>query len=188
MKIEFEKEAEQLREKKIESMDIFNGVILHVKKDKVEMPNGDVRGRELIRHVGAVCIVPVTEDGKIIVERQYRYPVDSVITEIPAGKLDSLDEDRLSAAKRELREETGLTADEWIDMGCYYSAAAYSDEKITMYLARDLHQGRQELDEDEFLNVMAVPLEDMVEMVMRGEVPDGKTQAAVLKAARLLGK
>ena len=188
MNFDTEKEARELRERPVGSQIIFDGVILHVKKDRVEMPNGDLRTRELIRHVGAVCVVPVTDDGKIIVERQYRYPIDSVITEIPAGKLDSLTEDRLEAAKRELREETGLTADEWTDLGTYYSAAAYSDEKISMYLAKGLHQGRQELDEDEFLNVVAVPVEELVEAVMRGEIPDGKTQAAVLKAARLLGR
>lgn len=179
-------EFEQLGEIKVSSEDIFEGFILHVKKDMVKLPNGKEVSRELIRHIGAVCIVPVTDDGKIIVERQFRYPVNQVITEIPAGKLDSKDEDRLSAAKRELREETGFTADEWIDLGIYYPAAAYSDEKITMYLAKGLHKGAQDLDEDEFLNVNFVPVEKLVEEVMNGEITDGKTQVGILKAYQYL--
>ena len=132
-------------------------------------------------------MVPVTDDGKVIIERQYRYPLDMVITEIPAGKLDSPQEDRLSAAKRELHEETGLSADKWTDMGYFYSAVAYSTEKISMYLAQGLHQGEQKLDPDEFLNVEMVPLTELVEQVMAGEIVDIKTQAAILKAARTLG-
>ena len=105
-----------------------------------------------------------------------------MITEIPAGKLDSKTEDRLSAAKRELEEETGYTAEEWIDLGDYYPAAAYTDERISLYLAKGLRQGKQKLDADEFLNVMAVPLEELVEEVLNGTITDGKTQAALLKA------
>lgn len=179
---------ENLIEKTKSESDIFNGKILHVKKDIVVLPNGREATREIIRHVGAVCVIPVTDDGNVIVERQFRYPINSVITEIPAGKLDSPSEDRLSAAKRELLEETGYSADEWIDMGIYYPAAAYSDEKITMYLAKGLHKGTQKLDDDEFLNVELVPLTQLVEEVMSGEITDGKTQVTVLKAARMLGK
>lgn len=177
---------DDLKETKVSSEKIYDGVILHVYKDKVILPNGNSSGRELIRHVGAVGIVPVTDDRKVIVERQYRYPLDMVITEIPAGKLDSKNEDRLEAAKRELREETGITADEWIDMGVYYPAAAYTDEKITLYLAKGLHFGEQDLDDDEFLNIEAVPLETLVDEVMAGKITDGKTQVAILKADKLL--
>ncbi|MBQ9662720.1 MAG: NUDIX hydrolase [Oscillospiraceae bacterium] len=179
-------EEKKLREVQVETEDIFDGVILNVKRDQVRLPNGHRSVREVIRHVGAVCVVPVTEDGKVVIERQYRYPIDQVITEIPAGKLDSREEDRLHAAKRELMEETGITADSWTDMGLYYGAPAYSDEKITMYLAQNLHMGKQHLDEDEFLNVEFVPLEDLVNEVLTGEITDGKTQAAILKAAMLL--
>ena len=181
-------EEQKLRELQIESEEIFSGVILNVKRDTVELPNGHRTFRELIRHVGAVCVVPVTDDGRVVVERQYRYPIDGVITEIPAGKLDSKAEDRLSAAKRELWEETGITADRWTDMGLYYGAPAYTDEKITMYLAQGLHRGQQHLDEDEFLNVETVPLRELVEDILSGVITDGKTQAAVLKAALLLKK
>ena len=179
-------EEAKLREIQTDSENIFDGVILNVKRDQVRLPNGHQSVREVIRHVGAVCVVPVTDDGRVTVERQYRYPIDQVITEIPAGKLDSREEDRLHAAQRELKEETGITADSWTDMGLYYPAAAYSDEKITMYLARGLHRGEQRLDEDEFLNVELVSMEELIEEILTGKITDGKTQAAILKAAMLL--
>ena len=176
-----------LREIKTGSQEIFDGVILHVYKDTVQLPNGHSATREVIRHVGAVGVIPVTDDGKVIIERQFRYPLDQVITEIPAGKLDSFTEDRLSAAKRELEEETGYTAEHWLDIGDYYPAAAYSDERITLYLARGLRQGQRHLDEDEFLNFEAVPLSELVTDVLEGRITDGKTQVAILKAAHILG-
>ena len=179
---------ENLTEVKTGSQEIFDGVILHVYKDTVELPNGNPATREVIRHVGAVGVIPVTDDGKVIVERQFRYPLNRVITEIPAGKLDSFTEDRLSAAKRELEEETGYTAKEWTDLGDYYPTPAYCDERITLYLARGLTLGQRHLDEDEFLNFEAVPLETLVEQVMDGTITDGKTQVAILKAARILEK
>ncbi len=172
---------DQLREIKLSSQDIFRGRILHVQRDTVRLPNGNEAVREVIRHVGAVCVVPLTGDGRVIVERQFRYPMDEVITEIPAGKLDSPDEDPLAAAQRELREETGVTAGKWTCLGRFYPAAAYSDERIWMYLAEDLQFGRQELDEDEFLGVQTVPLESLVEDILAGRIPDAKTQAAVLR-------
>ena len=182
----YEQELIELGETKKDSLEIYNGKIMHVFRDTVTLPDGSGAFREIIRHVGAVCVIPVTDDGKVIVERQYRYPIDRVITEIPAGKLDSPDEDRLDAAKRELREETGFTADEWINLGIFYPAAAYSDEKITMYLARGLHSGECERDCDEFLNVCAVPLEELYRDVMAGKITDAKTQTAVLKAHELM--
>lgn len=180
-------EEKELLEARLDGETVFDGKILHVELDTVRLPNGKSASRELIRHVGAVCILPLTEENEVIVERQYRYPVGEVLTEIPAGKLDSKQEDRLSAAKRELREETGVTADEMIDLGDFFPAAAYSDERITLYLARGLHFGARELDEDEFLNVRRVPLETLLAEVMAGKIPDVKTQMAILKAARYLG-
>ena len=179
---------ENLTEVKTGSQEIFDGVILHVFKDSVELPNGKPATREVIRHVGAVGVIPITEDGKVLIERQFRYPLDRVVVEIPAGKLDSFTEDRLSAAKRELEEETGYTAQEWISMGDYYPAPAYCDERITLYLARGLQLGQRHLDEDEFLNFEFIPLAQLVEDVMNGQITDGKTQVAILKAAHLLQK
>ena len=153
----------------------------------VTLSNGSEAVREVIRHIGAVCVIPVTENNEVIMERQYRYPIDRVILEIPAGKLDAPDEDRLSAIQRELREETGYTADEWTELGDFHAAPAYSDEYITMYLAQGLHKGERHLDEDEFLDVYSIPLSELVEDVMSGRISDAKTQVSILKAARILG-
>jgi len=130
-----ENERERLAEKQLVSEDIFAGRILHLYKDTVELPNGKEAGREVVRHNGAVCIAAMTEDGRILVERQYRYPVDEVITELPAGKLDSPDEDPTSAALRELREETGVRCDRLTPLGIYRSTPAILDERIYLYLA-----------------------------------------------------
>jgi len=175
------KNEANLIETQLNSRDIFEGKILHVKLDTVQLPNGAEATREIIRHVGAVCVLPLTADGKVVVERQFRYPMNEVTTEIPAGKLDSPDEDPFEAIKRELREETGATADKWTCLGPFYPAAAYSDERIWMYLAEDLHFGQQDLDKDEFLDVELVPLETLVEQVMAGQIPDAKTQTAVMR-------
>ena len=185
----FDSEAENLRLREIRtnSEEIFDGVVLHVQRDTVKLPNGGEAVREVIRHIGAVCVIPVLENGDVVMERQFRYPLDRVILEIPAGKLDAADEDRFSAIQRELREETGYTADEWTVLGDFHPAPAYSDEYITMDLARGLHKGERHLDADEFLDVCTVPLKDLVDEVMAGKISDAKTQVCVLKAARLLG-
>lgn len=173
-------------EKMVSSKNVFNGVLLNVNFDEISLPDGRKATREYIKHIGAVCVIPITDDGKVIIERQYRYPIGQLVTEIPAGKLDFSDEDRLEAAKRELREETGYTADNWRDIGLFYPAPAYSDEKITMFLATGLHMGETELDEDEFIEVDAVPLKELVSDVLSGKITDAKTQLAILKANALL--
>ena len=187
MLFDTDSELARLGEKKTSSEDIFDGVILHVKRDRVTLSNGSSTVREVIRHIGAVCVIPVTDDNRVIMERQFRYPLNKVILEIPAGKLDAPDEDRLSAIKRELREETGYIADEWTELGDFHPAPAYSDEYITMYMARGLHKGERHLDEDEFLDVYTIPLADLVKDVMEGTLSDAKTQVCILKAARILG-
>ena len=174
---------ETLAERTTASELIFDGKILHLYRDDIQLPNGNPAEREVIRHVGAVCVIPVTDDGMAVMERQYRYPVDEVILEIPAGKLDSKDEDHEEAARRELWEETGYTAKELIPLGKFYPACAYSDETIWMYLAKGLVKGERHLDEDEFLDVELIPLTDLVKQVMAGQIPDAKTQIAILKAA-----
>ena len=175
-------EKTELRETQVDTADVFDGVLLHVKKDTVSLPNGKLAPRELIRHPGAVCIVPLTDDGKVLIERQFRYPVNEILTEIPAGKLDGKGEDPELAARRELLEETGAQAKELIYMGKFYPTCAYSDEVIHMYLAKGLTFGQRKLDEDEFLNVETVPLDVLVSEIMAGRIPDGKTQAAVMRA------
>lgn len=172
----------ELTEKQISSELIYDGKIVKLYRDEVLLPDGGRGAREYIRHIGAVCVVPLTDDGKIVIEKQFRYPFNDVLTEIPAGKLDSKDEVPELAALRELREETGASAKELVCLGAYYPTCAYSDEIIHMYLATGLTFGERELDEDEFLNVQLVPLKDVLRDIMEGRIKDGKTQAAVLKA------
>ena len=179
-------EKDELFETMVSAEESFHGRLLHIFRDVVRLPNGNQVTRELFRHWGAVCIVPLTDDGNIIMERQFRYPLNRVITEIPAGKLDSLEEDRLDAAKRELLEETGITADHWVSLGDFCPAAAYSTERITMYLATGLHRGERHLDQDEFLNIKEMPMEEVIKEIMDGTIDDGKTIAAVLKANQYL--
>ncbi|MBQ6420352.1 MAG: NUDIX hydrolase [Clostridia bacterium] len=175
-------EADNLIEKKTGSELIYKGKILDLYVDTVELPNGNTAIREHLRHKGAACVVPLTAEGEVLMVRQYRYPMAEVTLEVPAGKLDSVDEDPLSAAKRELREETGAEAKEILYLGKYYPTCAYSNEVIHMYLAKDLTFGSADPDDDEFLEPIRIPLDELKDMVMRGEIPDGKTQAAVLKA------
>ncbi len=182
------KDFSKLEEKKVSSEEVYDGVLLHVYKDQVELPDGKPSVRELIKLLGAVAIVPVTYDGKVIVERQFRYPMERVMLEIPAGKIDSVDEDPLDAAKRELREETGYSAGTWISLGNYQPSPAYCQEKIVLYLATGLEKGVQELDEGEFLNVEEIPLEDLYQDVLDGKIEDGKTQVAIMKAYAMLNK
>lgn len=177
---------EKLKETKVGRTKIFDGVILHVVRDDITLPNGAASTREVILHNGAVCVVALTEKNEVIMERQFRYPFDEVMWEIPAGKLNDGETDPLEAIKRELREETGYTADNYRFIGTYYPSPAILGEKIYMYLATGLHEGERELDEDEFLEVMKLPLDTVVDMILENKIPDGKTQAAVLKAKALL--
>lgn len=163
----------------------YSGKLLHVFRDEIETKTGLRFGYEYMRHPGAACVVPLTEDGQVIMVRQYRYPFASMMLEAPAGKLDP-GEDPLEAAKRELSEETGASAEEMIPLGVYYPSVAYTDEKIYLYLAKGLCFGKQNLDEDEELNVEKYPLEELVREVMAGNIPDGKTQTAILKAKMYL--
>ncbi len=178
---------DDLKEKTLSSEEVYNGRLLHVYNDKISLPNGHTSTREIVRHVGAVCIVPINEHNEVIIEKQFRYPFGKILTELPAGKLDSPDEDPLEAAKRELKEETGYSADTWTYLGVYYPTVAYTDEKIYIYMARDLHRGTQHLDEDEFLHFYNVPIESLIEDIKNDKIPDGKTQLGILKAARLFG-
>lgn len=179
---------DKLFEKQIDSTNVFRGVLLDVYSDRILLPNGNTSTREYIKHNGAACVVPVDKDNNVIITEQYRYPFGKVLTEIPAGKLDSKDEPHLDAALRELKEETGYTAKKVIYLGEFYGACAYTNEIIHMYLATELSEGEQQLDADEFLNVKKVPIEKLVDEIMKGNIPDGKTQTAILKAYMLLNK
>lgn len=177
-----------LYEEKIDGEKLFDGIVVHLERDRVRLPNGHEGVREVIRHVGAVCVIPVDADGNVLMERQFRYPHAKVLWEIPAGKLDSKAEDPLAAAKRELYEETGYTAETFTLLGELYTTPAFVDEVIHMYLAEGLSRAdtEQHLDEDEFLTVESIHIDTLCDMVMRGEIPDAKTQIAVLKVKRIL--
>ena len=171
-----------LREIPFEKETIFEGHILHVEKWQVTCPNGHAAPREIVVHNGAAAVVPVYEDGTTLLVRQHRVSVDRVTLEIPAGKLEAGETDRPAAARRELSEETGYTADTLIDLGKYFGCPALISEDINMYLATGLHPGECHPDEDEFLRVRTIPMAEAVEMVARGQIPDGKTQLGILRA------
>jgi ADP-ribose pyrophosphatase len=168
------------------SKSVFEGKILHVFVDDINLPNGGKGFREYIKHIGAVAVLPLTDDGNVICVRQYRYAVGKVTVEIPAGKLDAPDEDPREAALRELREETGARCKSLETLGMYLASPAILDEKINLYLARGLDFGETDPDDDEFIDVVQIPLSEMVDRVMSGEILDGKTQLAVLKVNELL--
>jgi ADP-ribose pyrophosphatase len=172
-----------LEEKYISREEIFDGRILHVVKDTVSLPDGGTSFREICLHTGGVSVLPLLDDGRVIVVRQYRYAHGRVFVEIPAGKLNSLGEDPLEAGKRELREETGAIAKSYTDLGQIATTPALINERIYVYLAEGLSFGESELDEGEFLEVESIPFSELYRMVMRGEVKDAKTQIAVLKTA-----
>ena len=170
----------ELTEKKLSSEEIFDGVAIHLYRDEILLPNGKKGVREVIRHPGAVCVLPIKEDGNVIFVNQFRYAFNKVTLEAPAGKLDE-GEEPLEAAKRELREETGAVAKKYTHLGELVPSPALISERIQMYLAEDITFTERELDDDEFLDVERVPLKKLYEMVMSGEIADAKTQIAVLK-------
>jgi len=181
-----EKDLSYFKESCVRSRSIFDGKVLHVRFDEITLPNGAPATREYIRHVGAVCVLPLTEEGDVICVRQYRYATGEVILEIPAGKLDYKEENPDDAVRRELREETGAVCSRLTPLGWFYSSPALMDERIHMYLAEGLTFGETDPDEDEFVESVRIPLSALVDMVMRGELPDIKTQAAVMRVEYLL--
>lgn len=175
----------KLEEKKLSSQEIFDGVAIHLFKDEILLPDGSKGVREIIRHPGAVCVLPVTENGEAVFVNQFRYALGKVTLEVPAGKLEK-GEDPKEAALRELSEETGLSAKNIFSIGDLYTTPALIDEVIYMYIATDLTQGEQHLDSGEFVNAVKLPLSEAVRMVMDGEIRDSKTQICILKADKLL--
>lgn len=176
----------ELAEKTVESQVVYRGVIVNVRMDRAELINGKVVNREVVEHPGGVCVLPLHDDGTVSVVRQFRYPFQQVVTELPAGKLERGENHRLCGL-RELEEEVGMIPGEFLYLGCLYTSPGFSDEVLHMYLARDLHQGTVHPDEDEFLETDRMPLSELLDRVMSGEIQDAKTVALVLKAARYLG-
>lgn len=174
-----------LTEKTLASEKIFEGRILHVRRDTVELPDGSQSFREVVDHPGGVCVLALDEENRALLVSQYRYPYERVLRELPAGKLE-YGEDPAKAAVRELKEETGAVAGEFRSLGELYPSPGYCGEIIRMYLARELTFGETHLDDDEFLNLERVPFDRLVEQVLSGEIKDAKTIAAVLKGKLLL--
>lgn len=177
-----------LEEKTIESHMAYEGRIVKVKSDTVLLEDGSQALREVITHYGGSSVLPLTEDNEIIMVKQFRYPFGEVLPEIPAGKLNYKGEDPLEAGKRELLEETGAVAEKIVKIGELYPIPAYVTEVIHIFLATGLTFREQQLDKDEFLDVIRVPFDKALEMVMNGEIKDAKTQIAILKAKLLMEK
>ena len=163
-----------LREERISGEDIYGGIFLKMKRDKIALPNGEEAVREYLMHPGAVAVVAILDDGRVLLERQYRYPIAKACIEIPAGKLE-IGEDHLLCAKRELEEETGYSAKKWSYIRRIHPVISYSTELIDIYLAEDLVPGKSHLDDEEFLDVFAAPLEQLINWVEDGEITDVKT-------------
>ena len=176
----------ELWEKTVSSQTIYEGKIITVKLDQAQLVNGATASREVVEHPGGVAILPLYDDGTVPIVRQFRYPFQKVITELPAGKLER-GEDPRPAALRELEEEVGVTCGELTYLGCLYLSPGFSTEVLHMYLARDLRQGACHPDEDEFLEVERVPFGTLAGQVLSGEITDAKTVALVLKTKLLLG-
>ncbi|MFG6461242.1 NUDIX domain-containing protein [Roseateles sp. DXS20W] len=170
---------DHLVERLIEGEQVFQGHFLDVRRDRVTLPDGRTAHREYIRHPGAVMVVPLLDDGRLLMERQYRYPMGRVMLEFPAGKLDA-GEAPLVCGQRELLEETGYRAAEWAYAGVLHNAIAYSDEGIHIYFARGLTRGEQQLDDGEFLELVTHTVDEVDRMAARGELTDAKTLIGLL--------
>ncbi len=176
----------ELREQMVSSQTVFEGKIITVKLDKALLPNGAQASREVVEHPGGVCILALQEDGTVPLVRQFRYPLGDVMLELPAGKLEYGEQPR-PAAIRELGEEVGLEPGQLTELGFLYVSPGFCTERLYMYLARDVKQVPIHPDEDEFLDIVHLPFGELVDLVMSGQITDGKTVAAVLKTKVLLG-
>ncbi|MBE5770458.1 MAG: NUDIX hydrolase [Clostridiales bacterium] len=179
---------DKLRENFLSGEEIYNGKIIKVERWQVSLPNGQTAPREIVRHNGAAAIVPIDAAGNVTLVRQYRVAVGRFTWEIPAGKLDSPDEDPFHAARRELEEETGLQAENWQLLNRIDTTPGFCTERIAIYLATGLSQQNAHPDEDEFLGLTKMPLDEAVALCMAGEIHDSKTLVGLLMAQKALAK
>ena len=163
-----------LKETQLSSKKVYEGYYLQLMQDRVTLPDGKEAGREYLIHPGAVAIIPMLPDGRILLERQYRYPLHQAFLEIPAGKLDA-GEDSLTCAKRELQEETGFIANDWIFLGKIHPIISHSTEFIDIYLAKDLSFAHQKLDDGEFLDIFGAYIQEIEDWIKEGLITDVKT-------------
>lgn len=172
----------KLEETCLERSSVFSGVLLHVYRDKVKLPDGGTSVREWIDHLGAAAVVPLFENGDTVLIRQYRYPPQREFIEVPAGKLDTEGEDPMEVARREMEEETGYSVGKLTPLGSFYPCIGYSNEMIHVFLGEDLAPGRQQTAHEEFVEPFTLPFTRAVEMVHTGEIQDMKTMVALLLA------
>lgn len=175
-----------LKEEQLKAEYMYKGKIINLRRDEALLPNGNTALREVVEHPGGVCVAALTDQNELLMVKQFRYPYMEEILEIPAGKRDKPDEDPLTCGKRELLEETGAVAKNYISLGTLYPSPGYCDEVIWLYAATDLTFGEQQPDDDEFLTLSRIPFNQAVEMVMSGKITDAKTQTAILKLKLLL--
>lgn len=175
----------ELKEEMVSQETVYQGIIVNVRRDKAKLPDGRLTNREVVEHPGGVAIFAMDDQDRVALVRQYRYPMGEIVLELPAGKLEK-GEDPFEAAKRELGEECGLTADHYTPLGEFYPTVGYDTEIIYMWVATGLHTTQMHLDDDEFLTPDRIPLAKAYEMVMSGEIKDGKTIAGVLKLKALV--
>lgn len=174
-----------LTETELESETVFKGRLMHVKRDRVRLPNGGESTREYIVHPGAVVVIPVFDNGDLLLERQHRYPLHRDFIELPAGKIDP-GEDDLTCAKRELEEETGYTASEWREVTTIYPCIGYSDERLAFYLAKGLQDGTHGRDPDEFLEIFRLPFAEAMQWVRDGRICETKTVIGLFWLEKML--
>ena len=177
----------ELTERMVSSQTIFEGKIIKVTLDQAELPDGKLAAREVVYHPGGVAVLALDEDKNVALVRQFRYPIQQELLELPAGKLDHGAEGHLLGAQRELSEETGLEAGKWTYLGYTLASPGFCDEALHMYLAQDLKRVGQHLDEDEFLNVEYMPFDELARQAMDGTITDAKTVTTTLKVKVLLG-
>lgn len=173
----------EMREKTLSQEYHFKGHIMAARLDQVELPNGHTAAREVCEHLGGVGVLPIDKDGNIILVRQYRYPYDEIMLEIPAGKLDhGDDEDAADCGLRELKEETGCTAGRIVPLGCIYPSPGFLTEVVHLFAVLDLTDGEMQPDEDEFVEVVRLPIAEVEAMAERNEIRDAKTLVALYRA------
>ena len=168
----------EMKEKKIDGEEIYNGKVITVIRDRVKCPNDNIAYREVVKHNGGSAILCITEDKNVLLIKQFRYVYDEIIYEIPAGKLEK-GEDPYDAALRELEEETGYKATSLEPLGIIYPTCGYSNEKIHLYLAKDIKPGIKHLDDDEFVEPSYISLEEVKKMILSNEIKDAKTICAI---------
>ncbi len=175
-----------IREKTVNSKKIFEGKIINLRVDTIELPNQKRATREIVEHPGAVGIVPITSNQEMILVKQFRKPVDDFLLEIPAGKLEK-NEEPLSCAVRELKEETGYTSANIKSLFSFYTSPGFSDEKMYLYLATDITPGPSNPDEGEYIHIESYPIAQLVDMIYRDEIKDSKTIIGIMAAKNFLG-